>query len=61
VVEFTLGRAGELLAVSVARSSGVRGMDRAAVEAVKMAAPFEEIPSAIESGELRIRALFVYD
>ena len=30
MVEFTLGAAGELLAVSVARSSGVRGMDLAA-------------------------------
>jgi TonB family protein len=61
VVEFTLGRAGELLAVSVASSSGVRGMDLAAVRAVKMAAPFEKFPSAIEAGELSIRALFVYD
>lgn len=54
-------RTGELLAVSVARSSGVRGMDLAAVRAVKMAAPFEEFPPAIESGELSIRALFVYE
>jgi TonB family protein len=61
MVEFTLGAGGELLAVSVARSSGVRGMDLAAVKAVKGATPFEKIPPEIATRELTIRALFVYD
>lgn len=61
VVEFTLGSGGELLAVSVARSSGIRGMDLAAVKAVKGASPFEEIPSDIATRELTVRALFVYE
>lgn len=60
-VEFTLGAEGELLAVSVARSSGVRGMDLAAVKAVKGAMPFEKIPSEIATRELTVRALFVYE
>lgn len=61
VVTFTLGAGGELQAVSVERSSGVRGMDLAAVQAVKKAAPFEEIPPEIATGELTVQALFVYD
>jgi len=61
VIEFVLGTEGELLAVSVARSSGVRGMDLAAVRAVKMASPFPGIPPEIATRELTIRALFVYD
>lgn len=60
-LEFTISADGELLAVSVARSSGVRGMDLAAVRAVKEASPFEEIPSEIATRELTVRALFVYD
>lgn len=60
-VEFTLSADGELLAVSVARSSGVRGMDLAAVKAVKGAAPFNPIPAEIATRELTVTALFVYD
>ena len=60
-VEFTLGAGGELLTVSVAQSSGVRGMDLAAVKAVKGATPFEEIPAEIATRELTVRALFVYE
>jgi len=60
-VEFTLGAEGELLAVSVALSSGVRGMDQAAVKAVKGATPFEKIPAEIATRELTVRALFVYE
>jgi TonB family protein len=60
-VEFTLGAEGELLAVSVARSSGVRGMDLASVKAVKGATPFEKIPPEIATGELTVRALFIYE
>lgn len=61
VITFTLGADGELKAVSVERSSGVQGMDLAAVRAVKKAAPFPEIPSEIATGELTVTALFVYD
>ena len=61
MVEFTLGADGELLEVSVVRSSEVRGMDLAAVKAVKGATPFEKIPPEIATRELTIRALFVYD
>lgn len=60
-VEFTIQGTGNLLAVSVTRSSGGRGLDFAAVEAVKKAAPFEPFPPSMGSGDVTVRALFVYD
>ena len=60
-VEFRIGSTGALLAVSVTRSSGGRGLDFAAVEAVKRAAPFEALPASMGSEEITVRALFVYD
>jgi TonB family protein len=61
LMEFTLEREGELRVASVVRSSGVRGLDFAAVEAVKKAAPFDPFPKKIKEKELTIRALFVYE
>jgi len=61
LMEFSLEREGELRDASVVRSSGVRGFDFAAVEAVKKAAPFDPFPGEIKEKELTIRALFVYE
>jgi TonB family protein len=61
LMEFTLEREGELRVASVVRSSGVRGLDFAAVEAVKKAAPFDPFPRKIKDKVLTIRALFVYE
>ncbi len=60
-VEFTVGSTGNLLAVTVTRSSGGRGLDFAAAQAVKNAAPFESFPPSMGSKEITVRALFVYD
>lgn len=61
LVEFVLGKKGDLRAVSVARSSGVMGLDFAAMEAVKSAANYAPFPPEITEKELKIRALFIYD
>ena len=61
LVEFSLDGDGGLRDATVVRSSGVRGFDFAALEAVKGAAPYDPFPPGIPEKELRIRALFVYE
>lgn len=61
LVEFILARSGELTDLQLRESSKVRGLDQAALEAVKGAAPYEPFPSPVRRNELRIRALFVYE
>ncbi|MCC6007311.1 MAG: energy transducer TonB, partial [Rhodobacteraceae bacterium] len=51
VVAFTLSREGALLAVQVAQSSGHAALDRAALEAVRRAAPFPPAPDGIRAAQ----------
>uniref|UniRef100_UPI0035246B32 energy transducer TonB family protein n=1 Tax=Rhodosalinus sp. K401 TaxID=3239195 RepID=UPI0035246B32 len=44
VVGFRIGVSGELVAVSVLRSSGARDLDRAALDHIRRAAPFPAPP-----------------
>jgi len=60
-VVFTIDSRGGLLDISVKRSSGVRALDFAAVEAVKEAAPFRPFPAEFTEEKISVRARFVYD
>ena len=61
VVEFTLSRGGGLVAADVREPSGHPALDRAALDAVARAVPFEPLPESIAGPSLRIRARFLYD
>lgn len=54
VVGFTLAADGSVQSASVVESSGHRALDRAAVNAVKAAAPFPRPPSTLFSGPLQM-------
>lgn len=61
LVDFTLGRGGKLLAAMVMETSGKKGLDLAALDAVKEASPYDTFPPHIDQDKIRIRALFVYE
>jgi TonB family protein len=61
LVEFTLTRSGRLATTAVREPSGYPDLDRAALEALARAAPFEPLPAQIAGASLRIRARFIYD
>lgn len=52
-VAFTIDRDGRLAALRLAASSGAPGFDRAAMRAVRAAAPFPAPPAAIDAARLR--------
>ncbi|MGH8226772.1 MAG: energy transducer TonB family protein [Steroidobacteraceae bacterium] len=47
VVEVTIGSRGKLVAARIARSSGDRALDHAALEILKLASPFDPFPPAL--------------
>jgi protein TonB len=47
VARLTIGQDGQLLALSVTRSSGFPGRDRSVAEAIRRAAPFPPLPTEI--------------
>ena len=49
VVSFTLSKRGGLLKADLAKTSGYRLLDQAALEAVQQAAPYPEIPSELKT------------
>lgn len=57
---FTLDNEGRLLKVILAQSSGQAHLDKAAMEAVKRAAPFDPFPDHIKLKRLNIKAFFDY-
>lgn len=61
VVEFTLTRSGRLTGSSVRETSGTPALDRAALDAVARAVPFNPLPASIAGASMRVRARFVYD
>jgi protein TonB len=59
VLEFVIRKDGNVL-VELVRTSGVDILDRYAVNAVKLSAPFPPIPERLASDNLRISASFTY-
>jgi len=53
VVSFLLGGGGELLELSLIKSSGHSTLDVAAIQAVERAAPFPEIPLPLKETSMR--------
>lgn len=59
-VEFTILADGKLQAVRIAQSSENPSMDRAAIDAVKSAAPFSKIPEQLGLDRLEVEFTFNY-
>ncbi len=60
IVLFTIGRNGEVLDIKLLRSSGYPVLDKAAIQAVKEAAPFPLLPKRFNIDRLNIYATFIY-
>jgi len=60
VLHFKIGRKGELLSVTVAKSSGSQENDRAAITAVQMSAPFRALPPEYTRPSVEINFTFDY-
>jgi len=58
VVIFTVGRAGELQSIRLARTSGSQQTDDAALTAIQRAAPFLPLPEAYEGNSVTINFTF---
>jgi protein TonB len=52
VVRFTIGPSGQLLSREILESSGIKGLDEAALATVEKAAPFPPIPVEVADGPL---------
>ncbi len=59
-VEFALGKDGRLMGVNLLDSSGNEILDQAAMNAIRVAAPYHPFPPRIKTQRLRIRAKFIY-
>ncbi|MFQ5673117.1 MAG: TonB family protein [Nitrospinales bacterium] len=59
-LRFQISKEGNLLRVHVTQASGAEILDRAAVKAVKMAAPYYPFPATIKKEKLAILATFIY-
>jgi periplasmic protein TonB len=60
-VVFSLGRDGRVLSVSLARGSGHRVLDQAALDMVRRAAPYPPIPPEIAASRLEMGAPIRFD
>lgn len=58
ILTFRLGKNGELLAIHVSESSDSEEIDKAAITAVKMSAPFEPLPVEFEGNSVDINFTF---
>ncbi len=61
VLMFKIARDGRLLSVNVLKSSGSAVVDRAALAAVKMTAPFRPLPNGYSKGSVDIQFTFDYN
>ena len=61
VLLFTIARDGRLLGVSVSKSSGLQSADRAALNAVKLTAPFRPLPAEYRENSVDIQFTFDYN
>ncbi len=59
VLAFTIAKDGRLLKCSVHKSSGLPSADQAALDAVKLTAPFKPLPAEYKQGSIDI--LFTFD
>ena len=59
-IEFAIAKDGHLQYVKLIRSSGVRILDAAALNAVKIAEPFPPVPDSVAKQALAINGQFVY-
>ena len=60
-IEFILSTEGTIADAKVALSAGDESFDRAALDAVKSAAPFPRLPSTFEGGFITLRGTFTYN
>lgn len=61
VLLFSIARDGRLLNVSVHRSSGLPMADKAAIDAVKLTAPFRPLPAEFKGNSVDIQFTFDYN
>ena len=61
VLLFSIARDGRLLNVKVHRSSGLQSADNAAIEAVKLTAPFRPLPPEFRGQSVDIQFTFDYN
>lgn len=59
-IEFVLNENGELVDMSILKSSGSKSLDTAAVEAVRKAAPFGPLEEVDHTSTLKITGVFAY-
>lgn len=61
VLLFKIAKDGKLLSVSVYKSSGLQNVDQAAINAVKVAAPFRALPPEYKGANIDIQFTFDYN
>ena len=61
VLLFSIARDGRLLNVKVHRSSGLPAADNAAIDAVKLTAPFRPLPPEFKGNSVDIQFTFDYN
>ncbi len=61
VLLFSIARDGRLLNVKIHRSSGLEAADRAAIDAVKLTAPFRPLPPDFKGNSVDIQFTFDYN
>ena len=61
VLLFSIARDGRLLNVKVHRSSGLAAADKAAIDAVKLTAPFRPLPPDFRGDNVDIQFTFDYN
>jgi len=60
-VKFTVGKNGELKSLTITKSSGVKSVDEAALEAVKASTPFEPLPKNYKGESISTDFTFDYN
>jgi len=60
-IEFILTKSGAMAESKIASSAGDESLDRAALDAVKSAPPFPQLPSEFEGESIIMRATFTYN
>lgn len=61
VVEFVIGRNGQLVSITLVQGSGKKILDEEAIGAIRKAAPYDPIPREYTIPDLKIRAHFIYE
>ena len=61
VLMFKIAKDGRLLSCSVFKSSGLQSADQAALDAVKLTAPFKPLPAEYKNSSIDIQFTFDYN